>query len=177
MIPALRTIGSRLEKMNIVWDEDHVDEKEYTNAWNMCQYLESISIQEYDEEHIRAMFATPKDRLKEINLMGASHPIDDNSILELIANGTGAAEVLYYAGTPPPPKSFDKFVDKNKSTLRSVTIFNYDEPIAQSDVGKMMEKFWDCPNLEYISFLEVPADDVLEGLRQRGIYYRRPTTA
>lgn len=93
--------------------------------------------------------------------------------MNIIAEGTGLVEILHFEWLYHyPSDAFDKFIDRNKSTLRSVTISCDDDfLISQSDVGKMTGKFLQCPLLDDISFKELPGEDELKALRRRGVLF------
>ena len=103
-----------------------------------------------------------------------SNPISKET-MDILAGGTNKVETLYLADYNPPADAFDMFIDKNKFTLRSVSVINLSRnPISQSDLGKMIEKFLECPRLEEICLKEVPGINVFRTFRKRGIRFSRP---
>ena len=120
----------------------------------------------------------PKHNLKEIKLTTLMVDDDDESyskqIMDILAAGTEKVETIHLSDCNPPANTFDMFIDKNKSTLRSVSMIKISRnPISQSDLGKIVGKFLECPCLEDICFKEIPSIGVLRTLRQRGIHFRR----
>lgn len=135
--------------------------------------MKEIFADELQVEDTRDIMYTTKNNLKEIRF---DHSIYDNAdaetIMNIIAEGTENLEILHIRCDIRSLSAFDKFIDKNKSTLRAVTILNHGKRRSESRVTKLMREFMECPLLQDICVDKVPAENTLKALRSRGIHFR-----
>lgn len=61
--------------------------------------------------------------------------------MNIIAEGTKNVETLYISDGKISSGAFDKFIDKNKSRLKSVGVFHASLGIHTSEASKMVGKF------------------------------------
>jgi len=177
MLPTLSVLGPRLEKATLDLSAFAIDTSEWAYHWKICISLKVLTVAHLRVEHIRAIMSTPKYHLKEIRI---SNGDDSNTkeIMNIIAKGTTNVEIFHYHFNEfgPSLSNLDKFIDKNKSTLRSFRVTNQNRTrFPESDTGKMIRKLLDCPLLQEICVPQVPAASLLDTIRKRGIYFRQPT--
>lgn len=177
-LPALRVLGPRMEKIRIFCEAFDFDREGFTAGWNLCSSLKEFGARKLYVEDISAFMATAKDNLRKISIYPSAYDeygiCNVEEIMNVIAKGTKSVEVLHIEQHIISLSSFDKFIDKNKSTLRSFSVINSaDDLITQADVDKMVEKLLECPLLEDVSFAEEGATEkLLKTLRKRGIHFR-----
>lgn len=87
--------------------------------------------------------ATPRYNLKHITLVDdvdEDEEGDDSNAkkkMNIIAQATKFVESLHVQADISSLGCFDKFIDKKKNSLRSVTIYNYGQLFSLSGAGKM----------------------------------------
>lgn len=131
--------------------------------------------------------ASPKIHLKEIQiylLMGEEEDDDEydenraETIMNIIAEGTGNVEILqfheYYC---PPLFSFDLFISKNKSTLRSfsITCEKDGSYCATYSNSQLVREFRKCTALQEVTLQEKPPERTLKSFRLGGVHLRQPS--
>lgn len=136
-------------------------------------------------EEIRAIMAAPKHVLRKLRILFLS-PLflvggnDEylNTIakatMDIMAEGTNqnVESVLWQSNVPVSPGAFDKFIEKNKSSIHSFSLRDTLSPQDEGDIiAKLLRK---CTALEEVSFQGDPHQVVLRTLQRRGVYFRRP---
>lgn len=165
--------------------DGEMDAGEWTVAWNLCSNLQMLEASGLRVEELRTIMHTPKHHLKKLKIDGIfvgdeedddyANELNADTALSIIAESTTNVEILHFqCSVPLSLGAFDKFIEKNKSTLRSVTISNEstDDPFFQPDVGGMIRILFKFPLLEGVCFDDVSTDDTLKTLRPRGIHFR-----
>jgi len=160
ILPTLSALGPRLVGATLHWQRTTgINTREWAATWKICNSLKVLILQELPVAYIRAIMSTPKYHLKELRI----------SIVEIIH--------FHFYEHDPSLSDLDKFIDKNKSTLKSFCVTNEeDAPFPESDIGKMLKKVSYCPRLQEISLDQVPARRLLRTFRKRGIHFRQPTS-
>lgn len=141
LLPTLRNLGPRMEKIKIhvYEDEDDIDAQEWAVAWGLCPNLEVIIATEFTLEEITAIMGIPKLHLKEISISFIFIDEDGEAkeIIDKIAAGTSNVEILGFRfdSRRHSLDIFDKLIEKNKSALQSITILGEkSEPLSAVDV-------------------------------------------
>lgn len=169
--PTLRILGPRLEGLSIRHQPDGMATTEWIHVWNLCPNLRVLRANGLISGEFRAILGMPKLKLKEIRIFNRDLRLE--RIMNTIAKGTQNVEILEFADYDPPLGAIDKFIDKNKDTLRSISITDIsDELSSPAVVTKMVAKFLECPLLQDVSLDEFPSRILLNALRKRGIYFR-----
>lgn len=182
LLPTVRILGPRLEKLKFGFFRREVDAGAWTAAWSLCPMLQVLNARALMLEETRAIMRTPKNHLKEIHICyGEYEDYEDDDfyskpekVMNIIATGTRDVEILFYENFIIFTRVFDKFIDKNKAILQFVTIINNGIPFRQSEADGMARKLLACPNLQSFVCSLVPGESVLKTLHQRVIRFRRP---
>jgi len=66
LLPTLRILGPRQEKIHFSLEGEHFDLGELSAAWNLCPNLENISLYSLKFETASAILDTPKHSLKRL---------------------------------------------------------------------------------------------------------------
>lgn len=139
LLPTLRILGPRLEKV-YVNDGALIDADEWVAAWSLCSNLKALELSEMRSDEICAIMSTPKQNLKDLRIWHTE--VDE--IMNKIVEATGNVEFFEFVGGITRLNMFHKFIDKNKSTLRSV-YFNIEKSITKAELDEMMKQPIVCP--------------------------------
>jgi len=178
ILPVFSVLGTRMEKATLNLRASSIDTSEWAKSWKLCNSLKVLILQELPVAYIRAIMSTPKYHLKELRISIVPFGSSTKEIMDIIAAGTKNVEIIHFHFYEHDPSlsDLDKFIDKNKSTLKSFCVTNEeDAPFPESDIGKMLKKVSYCPRLQEISLFQVPARRLLRTFRKRGIHFRQPT--
>jgi len=180
---ALNLIGSRLDGVRINFRSifTNVDLVEWANAWNQCVNLRHLNITPRKVEDIQAVFSMPKTHLItiELGVNGWFKREDLKKVMDYIANGTKCIENFECSGSPYFIDALDDFIEKNRSTLRVISLDNrngddnkkLDESL-QEKFDELLKSFHQLPVLEelYVDY-GIP-QDIRLSLRNNGVHHR-----
>lgn len=127
-----------MEKITFTSEIDEINDGEWAAAWSLCPNLQVLTASGILVEQIRAIMATPKHHLEEIKINHMCNEEDysdsyTESIMNIITGGTNNIERLQIdCDVPYSLGDSDRFINENKSTSRSVTIWN-DYPFSSSE--------------------------------------------
>jgi len=179
-LPSIRTIGSRLEKIRYHLYTDAINAEEWAAAWSLCSSrVEVLHATQLTLGEITAIMDTPKTFLKEIRI-DSTYFDEDQSItkeaMKIITKGTKNVERFYFGDENPfSLVDFHKFIDKNKSTLKSFSIVNYSarETLPPLAISELISKLLECAVLEEVAFKEQPSQSTLKSLQRHGIHFQK----
>lgn len=172
----LKVVGRQLEKINLCdpqLDGDFRDIAGPALAWKECVNIRDIGICNCSIEHARVIVETPRKHQENLYFMfeagfeGTRDANETNQILDTFSLGTGGVTNFVYTGSLFSLDSFDKFMGRKKSSLRSFSfVFN--------EVTHKMEEFSPrypaCLGLEHVYEGGVNWNDIiLKKLRSRGV--------
>lgn len=140
-------------------------------AWLTCGNLEELNIVGCRNEHMQAIMAAPKHKLKALNItiFESAREFDVRNIMESCAAGTCALEKLVFNACRMPTDALDKLVKNNKSLANVVLL--YDTKI----VVKMTEILNSCiksPSLSEITYTDFTSRAIAAKYHHRGVHRR-----
>jgi len=161
LLPTLRILGPRLEKIYLLLEEKDIDMGEWTTAWNVCPKLENISMISFlTLEKARAIMDTPKHRLKRLQLKDSPFREEENmdskmkEMVDRFSEGTKNIEIVdldwEFGGGASHP--FEKLIRTNKSCIRKFSLTVYGGPFPQPGADNLVKQLLDCPLLQEITF-------------------------
>lgn len=152
LLPTLRTLGPRLEKIkNTFYMYPFRNAEESAAARRMRPYLKVLHANQVTVEGIRACGRSPKHHLKELRIYSKHFTEEDEDsraegIQDIITEGTKDVEIFHFHYILD--NISDKHIGKNKSTLLSFSITNeFNHKLGQRNsrdiIGKLQEcSFW-----------------------------------
>lgn len=127
---AFTVLGDRLEEINISgFDVQDSYDPQWTNAWDKCTHLRKLSILDCDLHDVEAVFATPKEHLKDLYIDIKEDMAEESlkNLMDTVAKGTTCVDKFVYenglfCGRPFYRDPAHKFFDKNRRSLTSITV-------------------------------------------------------
>lgn len=109
--------------------DDDLDAVQLAAALNVCPNLRELTILDMVPQNMRDIFAGPKEHLRELRILNSTWEHDElEELMGLISASTKRVETFQYSASEgvvrSPLDAFDKFMDRNSPTLRSISILN-----------------------------------------------------
>lgn len=157
VLPSLFILGHQLESARIGYGSNERDFDKWTFAWDECVNLRELRVDFCNVDDIKAIMSSLKSHLEVLNTrMFDSDSEVVKEVLDICSKGCGNVQHLEFMGSEHARGSFDKFVEKNKSSYSSLRL--YIEPY-----GYKPDKYHDLiqPFLESSVFTEICIDNVV----------------
>lgn len=167
---ALAVLGPKLEYARVDFrGREYGDWSEIATAWNGCCNLTEVMFFGCEVADVRSLMAAPKPLLRILNLCipGTPWNLDGSTfkvMMDMFSSGANGVEELIFKAVAAPIGTFDKFVEKSKSSLSSISIGVYNLK------REVMRPFLTLPNLWEIQDGSMDRD-MLKTLTHRGVQY------
>jgi len=173
--PTLKVLGSQLDKIEVDLSSDGDESPDYysdlRNAWNECVNVRELDAMNCNIEHAKAIMAVPKEHLTKLYIcpVWAMEEEEVKKLLDIFSEGTVAVEEFVYHGhrSRPCVDAMEKFVARNRSSLREFSIYGND-----LEMDAYLPLLLKCPALESVRGFgdECKFDQsMLITLRSRGV--------
>lgn len=181
LCPALRVLGHQLYRIHVSFEGVIPDSASLTHAWNECLNVRDIEVLKCSIEHAKAIIAIRMENVKSLSICPIS-TLDGNEvkkIMDIFSEGTVGVEEFKYLGRLLSEKALNKFIARNKSSLRAVSIHFSAEIYATMDDNWCRTEFYDqmemflprllkCPDLEGVH-AQITSDKMKKTLGSRGV--------
>jgi len=150
LLPTLSIMGRQLEKVNVGIEQNWGGSDRYAAAWSGCSNLREFHMVDVLKTADMGCFMTgAKFNLRKINIC---IKVEQNvkQFVDVLADGTGALEVLDLRCLLPQADAFDRLVEKNKSSLASVTISYATQVGTAQSNARILETFLAAPGVHHI---------------------------